>query len=136
MCCGVPNGSMFLSPRLKYWYFAGNSVAIVSIVGTFAIIRFHIVFVAFVTVVVANDGIVICVPVATTRRVSMAMFFVPTNIIVIVDDLVARGALLEPRPVGLGNFFALGFLAFVPSIIVFNILRHETGTDVVLLGKE
>src|SRR5580698_7944997 len=112
----------------------GHSVAIISVIVTFAVVVFWFVFVALMTVVVANDGIVVRIPVLAAWHIFTAMFFMPVGIIFVTDHLIAANALLGTVVVGLAYFGTLGFLAFVPSIIVFNILRHETGTDVVLFG--
>ena len=80
------------------------------------------------TVVVANDGIVVRIPVASAWHLGTAMFFMPVGIIFVTDQLIASKALLG-IVVGLAYLGTLGFLAFVPSIIMFNILRYETGTE-------
>ena len=111
-----------------------RSVAIISVIVTFAVVVFWFVFVALMTVVVANDGIVVRIPVASTWHLGTAMFFVPVGIIFVMDHLIAAKALLGTVVVGLADLCTLGFLAFVPGLIVFHILRHETGTHVVLFG--
>ena len=98
----------------------GHSVAIISVIVAFAVVVFWFVFVALMTVVVANDGIVVRIPVASAWHLGTAMFFMPVGIIFVRDHLIASKALLGTVVVGLAYLGTLGFLAFVPSIIVVN----------------
>src|SRR5208282_2917669 len=100
-----------------------------------------LVLVAFVPVVVANDGIVVRVPVASTGHVRTAVFVVPSGVVQTVitfpfDYLMAAKTLLRTVIVGFPDLFALGVLAVVPVLIVFHVLRLEAAAHVVLFWMQ
>jgi len=111
-------------------------ITIVPVVITFAVVTLWFVLVAFMTVVIPGDGIVVRIPVASAWHIRTAMFFVITRIVFVTDHLMASDALDGTVVVRLAYLFPLGVLAFFPCFVVLHILRRETRTFVVLVGME
>src|ERR1017187_81655 len=71
----------------------GFLFAVIATVVPLAVVRFDVVFVALVTVVVANDGIVVRIPAASTGS-DLAILVVVSGVVLVTDHLMAGGALL------------------------------------------